>query len=157
MNYSERRNILYRLISVGLILISLGLDAYAMYMVILFNAEDKILSIIALALATAFTILEITVILKGWKKDSNLFKIAFNENRNINNVPLVAVFVGTLFGLGLGIMSVVIYLTRGEANIKNAMLIIMAIAVYLLVNCLVYYLFLLFFKKRDLSIKELIG
>ena len=157
MNYSERRNILYRLISVGLILISLGLDAYAMYMVILFNAEDKILSIIALALAAAFTILEITVILKGWKKDSNLFKIAFNENRNINNVPLVAVFVGTLFGLGLGIMSVVIYLTRGEANIKNAMLIIMAIAVYLLVNCLVYYLFLLFFKKRDLSIKELIG
>lgn len=157
MNYSERRNILYRLISVGLILISLGLDAYAMYMVILFNAEDKILSIIALALAEAFTILEITVILKGWKKDSNLFKIAFNENRNINNVPLVAVFVGTLFGLGLGIMSVVIYLTRGEANIKNAMLIIMAIAVYLLVNCLVYYLFLLFFKKRDLSIKELIG
>ena len=157
MNYSERRNILYRLISVGLILISLGLDAYAMYMAILFNAEDKILSIIALALAAAFTILEITVILKGWKKDSNLFKIAFNENRNINNVPLVAVFVGTLFGLGLGIMSVVIYLTRGEVNIKNAMLIIMAIAVYLLVNCLVYYLFLLFFKKRDLSIKELIG
>ena len=157
MNYSEKRNILYRLISVGLILISLGLDAYAMYMVILFNAEDKILSIIALALAAAFTILEITVILKGWKKDSNLFKIAFNENRNINNVPLVAVFVGTLFGLGLGIMSVVIYLTRGEVNIKNAMLIIMAIAVYLLVNCLVYYLFLLFFKKRDLSIKELIG
>ena len=157
MNYSEKRNILYRLISVGLILISLGLDAYAMYMVILFNAEDKILSIIALALAAAFTILEITVILKGWKKDSNLFKIAFNENRNINNVPLVAVFVGTLFGLGLGIMSVVIYLARGEVNIKNAMLIIMAIAVYLLVNCLVYYLFLLFFKKRDLSIKELIG
>ncbi len=157
MNYSERRNILYRLISVGLILISLGLDAYAMYMLILFNTEDKILSIIALTLAAAFTILEITVILKGWKKDSNLFKIAFNENRNINNVPLVAVIVGTLFGLGLGIMSVVIYLTRGEANIKNAMLIIMAIAVYLLVNCLVYYLFLLFFKKRDLSIKELIG
>ena len=156
MNYSERRNILYRLTSVGLILISLGLDVFVLIQVLALNAEDKILSIVALALAMAFTLLEIAVTLKGWKKDSNLFKIAFNENRNINNVPLIAVIVGSVFGLGLTILSVTVYLIKQETNTKNAMLIIMAIAIYLLVNCLVYYWFLLLFRKKDLSIKDLI-
>ena len=156
MNYSERRNIFYRLISVGLISISLALDVYAFIKVLEFNAEDKILTIVALSLAMAFTVLEIVVILKGWKKDSNLFKIAFNESDRVNNVPLVAVIAGTVFGLGLTILSVVIYLIKEEVDTKNAMIIIMAIAVYLLVNCIVYYLFLLIFKRRNLNIKDLI-
>lgn len=152
----ERRNILYRLLSVGLILCSLGLDAFAFIKVLEFNATDKILTLVALVMAAVFTILEIVVILKGWKKDSNLYKIAFNENMTINNFPLIAVSVGSAFGLGLLIMSVVVYFTREEMNTKNAMIIIMAIAVYLMVNCLVYYLFVIMFKKRELSLKDLI-
>ena len=40
--------------------------------------------------------------------------------------------------------------------LEPVMIIIMAIAVYLMVNCLVYYLFVIMFKKRELNLKDLI-
>lgn len=156
MNYSEKKNILYRFISVGILLVSLLVDAFALYNAFTLGAKDKYLTISGLFICAAFTILEFVVILKGWKKDSNLYKIAFNESDHVNNVPLIAVIVGTVFGIGLMILSVVIYCTKTEIDTKNAMSIIMAISVYLVANCLIYYIFLLMFRKKPLSIKDLI-
>lgn len=156
MNYSEKRNILYRLIASTLILIALGMETFALIKAFSYKVEDKVLTIIGLILAMAFTVFEIIVILLGWKKQNNLQKIVFNENERVNNFALLAVIIGTLFGIGLFILSLVVYLTRDAASTKNAMLVILSVSVYLLVNCIAYFIYIPMFKKRPLNLKELI-
>ena len=156
MNFNERRNIVYRLMSGFLLLLCLGVTSFALSQVIIYRPEESILLIIAIAVTLLFASLELIFILKGGRKDSNLYKIAFNENGRINNVPLIAVFVGTGLGLGLTALGIAVFFTRSEIMIKCSMLIVIAISSYLLVNCLIYYFYLLMFRNRPFDIKDLI-
>ena len=156
MNFQERKNLLYRLISGLLLLLNLGVSAFALAEVIIFRPDENVLLIIAVIIVSLFAILEMIFILKGGKKESYLYKIAFNENSTINNVPLIAVIVGTVIGAGLIALGTSVYFIRSEVMIKCSMLIVIAISSYLLVNCLIYYFYLILFKNRPLDLKDLI-
>ena len=156
MNYNERLNLSHRLIAMGLLLISLGVSVTSLALIILSHTEEIVLMLIAVSITIVFALLETIVIVKGGKKESNLQKIAFNEKENINNIPLVAVGVGTAFGVGLLALGISVYIINPSTMVKASMLVVISIASYLLLNCFIYYIYLLMFKKRPLNLKDLI-
>lgn len=156
MKVENNRNLYFRIVASLLILLSVGLFVFSIVYIFLLTSEDIILPSVGLTLAGAFSIFEVVMILKGWKKENNLYKIAFNDNGNINNVPLVAVGLATAFGIGLSTLSLIVFFTREEPTIKVAMLVVMSISVYLLLNCIVYFIFLFWYRKKEFKIEDLI-
>ena len=144
MNIQERKNITYRLLASLILLISGAMIVYAFIEVLRVEREQLFLDILTLSTTAFFLLVELFFILKGGKKESNLYKIGFNDNGKLNNVPLIAVIIGTAFGLGLIAMGVSVYFVRyNEITIRTSMLVILSVAVYLVTNCLVYYLYIL--------------
>ena len=156
MNFQERKNVIFRLVAATLLLVSLGVTAFSLSQIIIMKPDEVILMLIAIAVAALFALLEMFVILRGWKNESNLYKIAFNENKHINNVPLIAVIVGSAFGLGLLALAISVYLIRDTAIIKSSMLVVLSISVYLLSNCLIYFYYIFFFRNRPINLKDFI-
>ena len=156
MNFEEKKNVVFRLVACFLLLATLSIIILGLIHVFQVLADGYIISIIALMLTAAFLILEFVVILKGWKKENSLYKIAFNENQNINNVPLIAVIVGTVFGVGLLALSISVYFIRNTEPFKTSMLVVLSIASYLLINCIIYFIYVIVFKKRPLNLRNFI-
>lgn len=157
MNITEKRNLTYRLISSIIVLLSLGLMIYTLILVIQLQPKELVLDMIAIIFAMFLLISEEIILLRGWTKDSNLYKIAFNDNTTINNIPLIAVSVGTAFGLGLLALGISVYFVRfSDISIRTSMLVILSIAAYLLVNCIIYFFYVIYFKKREFKLEDLI-
>ena len=156
MNFEERKNVLFRLIADFLLLIPLAIIILGLVHIFNVLANGYILSIIALMLTAGFLLLEFVVMIRGWKKESSLYKIAFNENQRINNVPLVAVIVGTIFGVGLTALAITVYFTKNVEPTRSSMFVVLSIASYLLINCLIYFIYVIMFKKRPLDLKKFI-
>lgn len=157
MNLTERRNLLYRLLAALILLITAGMITFAFINVIKYETKQLALDILTLSLTSFFLLAEIVLILKGWKKDSLLYKICFEKNGKITTIPLVGVIIGTLFGLGLIALGVSVYFVRfDEVTIRISMLVILSVAVYLVTNCIIFYLYLIMFKKRDLKLEDFI-
>ena len=156
MNFEEKKNVIFRLIASFLLLIPLTIIVLGLIHVFLTLAEGYILSIIAFMLTAAFLMLEMVVILMGWKKENSLAKIAFNENQNINNVSLIAVIVGTVLGVGLTALSISVYFIRNAEPFKTSMLVVLSISSYLLINCIIYFIYIFIFKKRPLDLRNFI-
>ena len=156
MNVQERKNLTYRLLASLILLISGGMVIYAFITIIQTEKEQLFLDILTLSTTSFFLLVELFFILKGGKKESNLYKIGFNDNGKLNTVPLIAVMVGTAFGLGLIALGISVYFVRyDEVTIRTSMLVILSVAVFLVTNCLIYYLYILMFRKREVRLEDL--
>ena len=157
MNVSERKNLIYRLLATAILLISAVMIIYTFVVVFSVERQQLLLDVVTLSTASFFLLVEIFFILKGGKKESNLYKIGFNDNGKLNNVPLIAVMIGTVFGLGLIGLGISVYFVRyDEVTIRTSMLVILSVAVYLVANCLIYYLYILMFRKQEVRLEDLI-
>ena len=156
MKREENLNLLNRVISIALLLLPLGLVIFALYKVFTLSPEAIVLDAIALIATGLFTIFEMIVVGIGGKKESHLQKIAFEENGNVNMFPMIMIIIGTIFGLGLSVMGLILYLTKEDVTAKTNILIILAIGFYLFINCVIYFIFVLFFRKREFNIKDLL-
>lgn len=154
MNLAERRNLKFRLIASGLLLLSIGLIIYCLITIAMGNGEDKLLSIIACGLAVIFAFAEFVIIIKGWKKEVSLYRIAFNDNGVINNVSLIAIIIGTLLGSSLSVVSLVLLIIKGVEPFITSCLVILSIGMFLLINCLIYYIFLIMYRKRQFKLED---
>ena len=156
MNFIERKNITFRLIASFFLLISLGVSSYALYRIITLQPEELAIMLLAGAICVLFALGQTILILKGWKKESYLYKIAFNENKHINNVPLVAVIIGTVFGLGMLSLGLSVYFIRDVPTIKASMLAVISVGSYLTVNTIIYYIYLIMFRNREINLRDFI-
>lgn len=156
MNIEERKNVIFRLIACFLLLLPLAIIIFGLIHIFNVFADGYILSIIAFMLTAGFLLMEFVLVLRGWKKENSLYKIAFNENQNINNVPLIAVGVGTFFGVGLLTLSITVFLIRNAEPFKTSMIVVMSIGAYLLINCIIYFIYVWMFKKRPINLKNFI-
>lgn len=155
MNIRERRNLTYRLISGLLLLLSTIIMVFSLIGIILGHAENKILPVIALVLTTLFSLAEGVFILWGRKKEIIIKDIAYNENNRVNNLFLVPVIIGTLFSVTLiTVCSVIFFTNEGEPYFTSS-LVIICIGLFLLINCLIYFLYLFMFRKHTLTLKDL--
>lgn len=156
MNFIERKNVLYRIISVILFAIFLGFIAFCLYRIITSANASIVLPLITVGFAGLMGLAQSIFIGIGGKKESHLYPIVFNENDRINNVFLIFVIAGTALGLGLFIFSLVGYFTQtNEKNIVS-LITIMAVSLYVIINCIIYYIYLIMFKKREFNIKDLL-
>lgn len=156
MNVSERKIVTFRLISSFMILLNLGFTIFVMYYSITNISQNQTVNIVSCVFSSLLMIFEIIFILRGWKKESQIYKIAFNTNERINNVPLIAISVFFVFGLGLIILSALLNVYKHfEPNISTSFS-ILNIAIYLVINCLIYYLYCLMYKKREVNLRSLI-
>lgn len=156
MNIRERRTLIWRFISSAFLLLVVAVGVLSLIKVITLAPEGIVLNCIALGLATLFPIGQIVVILRGWKKESHLTDILFNTNNKINNVFLIAISVASAFGLTLAILGMVALFTKENTVTRICALhVILTIVTYLLVNCAIYFLYLLLFKKRKATIEDL--
>ena len=156
MNIQERKNLTYRLLASLILLISAGMITYALVDIIQTEKEQMFLDILTLSTTAFFLLVELFFILKGGKKESNLYKIAFNDNGKLNNVPLIAVIVGTVFGTGLLALSISVYFLRNSEPFKTSMIVVLSIASYLLINCIIYFIYIFLFKNRPLDLRKFI-
>ena len=157
MNVSERKNLIYRLLATAILLISAVMIIYTFVVVFSVERQQLLLDVATLSTASFFLLVEIFFILKGGKKESNLYKIGFNDNGKLNNVPLIAIIINTMFGLGLIGLGISVYFVRyDEVTIRTSMLVILSVAVYLVTNCLIYYLYILMFRKQEVRLEDLI-
>ena len=157
MNIQERKNLTYRLLAGLILLINVGMIAFAFYIVIKNEHDQLFLDVLTLGTTSFFLIFEEIFLLKGGKKESYLYKIGFNDNGKINGVPIIAVSAGLLFGLGLVTLGVSVYFVRyNEISIRTSMLVILSVAVYLVTNCLIYFLYISMFRKREVRLEDLI-
>lgn len=156
MNAAERKIVTFRLISSFMILLNLGFTIFVMYYSITNISQNQTVNIVSCVFSSLLMIFEIIFILRGWKKESQIYKIAFNTNERINNVPLIAISAFFVFGLGLIILSTLLNVYKHfEPNISTSFS-ILNIAIYLVVNCLIYYLYCLMYKKREVNLRSLI-
>ena len=157
MNIQERKNLTYRLLSSLILLITVGMITYAFYEVIKNEHDQLFLDVLTLGITSFFLIFEVIFLLKGGKKESHLYKVGFNDNGKINSVPLIAVIAGLAFGLGLVGLGISVYFVRyDEVTIRTSMLVILSVAVYLVTNCLIYFLYILMFRKKEFKLEDLI-
>ena len=157
MNIQERKNLTYRLLATLILDINVGMISFAFTTILLEEKNQLFLDVLTLGITTLFLVFELVMILKGWKKESNLYKIGFNDNGRLNNVPLIAVIVGNAFGLGLLALGISVYFVRyDDVTIRTSMLVILSVAVYLITNCLIYYLYILMFRKKEVRLEDLI-
>lgn len=156
MNSRERKVVTFRLISAFLILLSLGFVGYVFSYVIMTDSSNKVVSIITCVVASLFMILEIIGVLYRWRKESYLYRIAFNNNETINNIPLIPIGIFFLFGTGLIIMGAVLNVTKDSEPFISTSLIVIAVGLYVVLNCFIYYLYVFMYKKREVNLKDLI-
>lgn len=156
MNSNERKVVTFRLISAFLILLSLGFVGYVFSYVIMTDSSNKVVSIITCVVASLFMILEIIGVLYRWRKESYLYRIAFNNNETINNIPLIPIGIFFLFGTGLIIMGSVLNVTKDSEPFISTSLIVIAVGLYVVLNCFIYYLYVFMYKKREVNLKDLI-
>ena len=156
MKRHENLNVLNRIISLLLLSLDLAVAIFSIVQVISSKPEGIVLDLIALIGLSLFCLFEMIVISLGKKKDSVLQKIAFTETEKVNNFPLIMVIIATIFGLGLTILGIYVYIIKDDINIKTDILVILSIGFFLFVNCLIYYIYLIMFRKREFKMEDLI-
>lgn len=155
MNFEERRIVKYRVGASILLFLSLFMFIFSIVMIAILHAEEMILSIISLALAICFLMLELVLMIKGGRKPLHLHKIAFNDNDTLNNVPLVAVIVGAVLGTGFVILPIVVLFVRDEVSIKSSMFVVLSIGFYLMINTIIYFMYIVQLRKRPVTLADL--
>ena len=156
MNIEKRKNLSYRIVAAFLLLISVGLVVFATIKTISFNYDELVLALVALIFTGVLGMIEAGFILRGWTKESYLYKIVFNDNKKINNVPLIAVTIGNVVSFVLLGLSLFVWFTRSDTKALVSVLVIMSVSIYLLANCLIYYFYAILFKDRPVNLRSLI-
>ena len=157
MQQEENRNLLNRIITSLILLTSIGLSSFSIVQVFQQMPENKTLDLVALFAVSFFCLFEIVVIMRRWKKESYMYKIAFDEKGDhFNTVALIAVIIGTIFGAGITAISLYLFLTREDVQTKCNVLVILSIGYYLFINCICYYIYILTFRKKPFKIEDLI-
>ena len=157
MQQEENRNLLNRIITSLILLTSIGLSVFSIIEVFKKSPENKALDLVALFAVSFFCLFEIIVIMRRWKKESYIYKIAFDEKGDhFNTVALIAVIIGTIFGVGITAISLYLFLTREDVQTKCNVLVILSIGYYLFINCICYYIYILTFRKKPFKIEDLI-
>lgn len=145
----SKKNLIYRLTLSMLILVCFFANGYAFGMLTRFQPEDFIFSCIVVAVFTLFAGFELTLTLINIKKEPSLKKITYTERGYFNFIPFIAITLGTLIGLGLFLTGIILYFVKNEMSIRCNSLVVLIVGLYLLVNCIAYYLYILLNRKKE--------
>ena len=144
----SKKNIIWRITLLFLLLVSLGLNGFAIYLLSTKQPDDFVFSNIAVIVLSIFALFEFILTIINFKKDPSLKKITHTERGYFNYIPLIAVAIGTIIAMGLLIGGLTIFFTRDAIGVRCNSLILIAIGFYLFINCFVYFLYILMNKEK---------
>lgn len=146
---SEKKiNFIYRFTLSALILVSLGINALSMTKVIVNKPNDYVFSCVVIVVLSIFALFEVTLTIINHKKNPSLSKITRTERGYFNPIPFIAVILGAIIGLALSLTGSIIYFVKEDIMIKCNALVIFDVGFYLLINCIVYFLYILLDRKK---------
>ena len=148
MQNNDLMNVKMRWLLVFFICVSLAFNAYALSYIFIYRYEDYIFSGVVVILASVFAIFEIALTLVNYHKRMILYKLGFSDNGFVNPIMMLTAHMCALIGLGLTVTGVVIFLIKDDISIRGNSLVILSIGIYVLINCVFYYFFILFNKKN---------
>ena len=148
MAINQKQYLTFRLVLLGLILLTLAVSSLTILAIATFLPEDYIFSLIVVVIAMLFAVFELIMTIKNIKKPLSIYKIGFTYRGLLNPIPLIAVAMGAVIGLSLSLLGIILFFIREEAVIKCNSLVVLSIGFYLLVNCIFYIIFILFARKR---------
>ncbi len=155
MNIEEKRNTAYRIVASLILLVPLAFVVNAVILTIKNPYDETWIAIAAIAVTSFFLIGELVLLLKNIRKPLIIYNIAFNRNDTLNNIPLIAVIVGLILGTGLMVLGFIVFFTNPDSIIKLSMSIVIAIASYLVANCVNYFIFIPMLRKRKVTLQDL--
>ena len=156
MNIRARRIAFWRIMSSVLLLLGAGAMILFAVKILMGESDQKVWTVVGCFIAAIFSILQSIFILSGIKKESSLQKIAYDDVGKINWTAMIFVLVGTAFGIGLTILSMILFFTKNEEPARSLSLAILAVAGYLDINCFIYLSYSFIFRKRPIDLKRFI-
>ncbi len=156
MNIRARRIAFWRIMNSTLLVLAAALMVFFTVKILMSEAEQKVFTTIGCVVAALFSLLQAIFILSGIKKESNLQKIAYGDVGKINWTAMIFVLVGTLFGIALTVLSLVLLFTKDDAYAVTLSMAILSVAIYLDVNCYIYLSYSIIFRKREINLKNFI-
>lgn len=149
MKITFKQYLAFRLVLLGLLLISLGIPVLTILALVAYRPDDFIFSIIVVAILVVFILFEIIMTIINVKKPLSIYRIGFTKRGLFNPIPLIAVVLGAIIGLALSLLGSILFFVKSEPVIKCNSLVILSIGLYLLVNCIFYIIFVLFVRKHN--------
>ena len=149
MKNMTKFNLTFRLVLIGLLLLSFGVSSLAILTLVKHTPEDYIFSLVVVIITITFGLFELVMTLIHIKKPLAILKIGLTEGRQINPIPLIAIGIGLLIAVGFSIFGVVTYFVKSELVIKCNALVILSIGFFLLINCVFYLIVILLAKRKN--------
>lgn len=138
----------FRIVLLGLLLMTLGVPVLTILVLMAYKPEDFVFSLIVVIITCLFIIFQMIMSLINIKKPLAIYRIGFTDRGLLNPIPLIAVIMGLIIGLGLSLLGIILFFIKVEPIIKCNSLVILSIGLYLLVNCVFYIIFVLVFKNK---------
>lgn len=152
---ADARTIVFRIVSVASLFATLPFVVWMLVLLIAESEAESTFATIALIVLSAFTVLEIAIILKNMKKDLLLFHVAFNENKTLNRPALI--IVNVFLAVSIGIFAGGLFLALSPApELLTSGRVVFPIGLVMLINCVLYDLYVILFHRRRFSVKALL-
>ena len=145
----SRFNLTFRLVLVGLLLLSYGVSSLAIVTIVKSRPEDWVFSLVVVVIAIVFGLFEFVVNLLHIKRPLSIIKIGITERGQINPIPMIAILASLLLALGVTTFGIVMYFVKNEIVIKCNALVITSIGFFLLINCVFYLIVVPLAKKKN--------
>ena len=161
MEDNTKKNVVFRLISISALLINAllsGLFAYFLFANAKKDPETAyLLNYIAIFATIAFIVFEIIIMLKNVKKELVIGPIAFNnETRTINKPALIFIIVAGSIGLIMVGVATVFSILNLNVKSQSASFILIAVGLFLLINCLIYIFYVICYRPKKFNVKDLL-
>ena len=149
MENMSKFNLTFRLVLIGLLLLSFAVSSLAISQLVIHTPEDYIFSLVVVIITITFGLFELVMTLIHIKRPLAILKIGVTERRQINPIPLIAVGIGVVIALGFSVFGTVMYFVKSELVIKCNALVILSIGFFLLINCVFYITVILLAKRKN--------
>ena len=149
MENKNKFSFTFRLVLVGLLLMSFAISSLAIITLVKYTPEDYIFSLVVVVITILFGLFELVMTLIHIKRPLAILKIGVTDRHQINPIPLIAVGIGLLIALGFTTFGTVMYFVKTELVIKCNALVILSIGFFLLINCVFYLIVILLAKKKN--------
>lgn len=151
MDIKARAFLTFKIVLLGLLLLTLGILALTILALVAYKPEDFVFSLIVVIITCVFIIFQMIMVIINVKKPLAIYRIGFTDRGLVNPIPLIAVVMGLIIGLSLSLLGIILFFIKVDPIIKCNSLVILSIGFYLLINCVFYIIFILFCKKRIIN------
>ena len=149
MEITSKQYLTFRLVLIGLLLLSLLAPVLTILALVAFRPDDFTFSLIVVIITMVFIVFEMVMTLINIKKPLAIYRIGFTEKGFLNPIPLIAVIMGLVVAVSLSLLGIILFFVKTEPVIKCNSLVILSIGIYLLENCIFYIAFVLFAKNQS--------